>query len=274
MRLVAITIAVIMLAAALIYRFVPHSVDTAQSEADRALTTTTNSFSLDTDSDGIPDWEEQLFGTDPKDASSVPTSADMTIESDASSSATTKLAHTLLNQYLSSTKGGTTELKDITSLSAALANSVSVATPVYHTYSTSDLKTVKSSPDSRNRYQKDMQNIFTTMNQVSTPEIGLYRDALSGDTAAEAQLGAIADIYTSTASAAAHISVPTEATLTHINILNALGYYGATLQGLITHKEDPIGSLVLLRAYNEAEQRMFTSFNALRSYIATFTTAS
>lgn len=268
MRVVAIVIAIVMLALALVYKFTSHA-PSIPLNTNNATATSTNA-TLDSDKDGISDWEEQLFGSDPNDPNSVPSNE--TVTANGSTTATTLLAHTLLQQYLINTKGGTVSLSNPAALSTALANSVSVPTPTYHVYQLADIKTVANTDINRNQYQKSMQNTLAPMDQGSEAEIALYSKIITGDIAAEATLQGMVSTYTAVADAAAKISVPSEAALTHLNAVNALGYYSATLRELIAHKEDPVGSLVLLRAYNEAEQGMFNSFSALHRYIASHIT--
>jgi hypothetical protein len=274
MRFIAIGIAIIMLASALAYRFVPHSAPPI-ALSDTASATSATAYDIDTDHDGVPDWQEQLFGTDPNNALSVPATTTLTsINSNASTTMTTALAHVMLQQYLLNTQGGSTALPDPAALSSAIANSVTIPTPTYHVYQAADIKTVASTPANRDAYRTALEAALAPMNHAGDAEIALYSRAIGGDAAAKAQLEAIAATYAAADTVAAHVSTPSDAVLVQLNALNSLGYYTAVLRDLVQHTDDPIGSLVLLRAYNDAEQGVFASFTSLREYLSAPTTSS
>ena len=80
------------------------------------------------------------------------------------------------------------------------------------------------------------------------------------------QLSAAAKNYHAAADAAVAITIPRDALNYHIAILNAMEEFAAVLDAMSTHTADPITSAALLRAYDQAEQDMFTSFNNLSAY--------
>ena len=276
MRFIAIGIAIIMLAGALAYRFVPRQeLPLVHGNKDAPATSTASAYDIDTDHDGVPDWEERLLGTDPNNALSVPSTTSMTsINGDASTTMTTALAHVMLQQYLLNTRVGSTALPDPAALSSAIANSVTIPTPTYHVYQATDIKTVAATALNRDSYRTALEAALAPMNHSGDAEIALYSRAISGDAAAKAQLQAIVATYTAAGTAAAHVSTPADAVLIQLNALNSLGYYTAVLRDLVQHTDDPVGSLVLLRAYNDAEQGVFASFTSLREYLSTHTTTS
>ena len=276
MRFIAIGIAIVMLAGALAYRFVPRQeLPLVNGNRDASATSTASAYDIDTDHDGVPDWEERLLGTDPNNALSVPSTTSMTsINGDASTTMTTALAHVMLQQYLLNTQGGNTDLQDPTALEKAIANSITIPTPTYHIYATGDITTVSNTQQNRSAYQLALQNALAPMNHGGAAEIALYTQAMGGDAAAKSRLQGIVNTYSDSLKAAARISVPSEAVIMHVNALNALGYYTATLRDLLANIDDPVGSLALLRAYNDAEQGVFASFTAVQKYIATHTTTS
>ncbi|HEY4527363.1 MAG TPA: hypothetical protein VJK53_06010, partial [Candidatus Paceibacterota bacterium] len=64
----------------------------------------------------------------------------------------------------------------------------------------------------------------------------------------------------------AAVTVPPDAVARHVEILNAMGEFGAALEALADNADDPITSTVLLRSYNDAENNMISSFNNLAKY--------
>lgn len=271
MRIAATAIAIAILAIAIGYRIAtPESTSSTNTPAYLSASTRDTTL-LDTDSDGIPDWVEDLLGSDPRNALSAPTTTSSTRGISATSSATDVFSYTLLQQYLSTTRGGTIPLNDPATLGAKLANSITVSTPTYRIYTIDDLSTISNTPSNRAAYTTALEEALAPLQTITEAEIKTYGRLITGDDSAAVQLQAVADTYKRTTSAMADISVPQEAAVLHRNALNALSSYAASLSNLITHIDDPIGSLIVLRAYNEAERDMFNSFETLKKYLSDYT---
>lgn len=157
---------------------------------------------------------------------------------------------------------------------AAASDAVSNIAPnvyanvVYKRYNTSDIKTDPDASYARMlTYRADLQNALQPLLNNTEAEYALYEAYLaSGD---EGQLRLLQDSsnnYAAAAAAAAKITVPADISATHIALLNALSRFSATLANLVSHANDPIASLALLRTYNDAESTVVTSFDKLAQY--------
>lgn len=62
------------------------------------------------------------------------------------------------------------------------------------------------------------------------------------------------------------VIAPKDAVQYHLGVLNALSEFEAVLVRLPQHVNDPFASAALLRSFNDAEARMFFSFDALATY--------
>ena len=88
----------------------------------------------------------------------------------------------------------------------------------------------------------------------------------TGDVEYLARLERTVENYRAAAENAAQLTVPADAVVHHIRVLNALSEFAATLDGLKDNAGDPFASVALLRTYNTAEQNVYLSFDALARY--------
>ena len=70
----------------------------------------------------------------------------------------------------------------------------------------------------------------------------------------------------SASSATARVAVPRDALSFHLAILNALEQFAAALNTLAANADDPLAAVVVLRAFNQAETNVLTSFASLAKY--------
>lgn len=145
-----------------------------------------------------------------------------------------------------------------------------VQAPVsYRTYTIADLSIDADTSFARmQRYQADLRAALAPLSTNTTPEIGLFSQYVqTGDTSYLQQLLAVAQAYQDSATAGAKISVPKDALAVHLGALNAMSQFGAVLAALGNNSKDPITTMALLQSYNDAEQNMVNSFDALASYV-------
>lgn len=142
------------------------------------------------------------------------------------------------------------------------------ATVPSKTYSLTDVHTTSDLSYARMlTYRGDLQVALQPLLKNTEPEINIIgRYADTRNPAELVTLRSVAANYTLAASNTAAVTVPQDATSYQIAILNAMEKFAATLNAIADNAQDPITSVALLRAYNQAEQDMFTSFNALAQY--------
>lgn len=140
----------------------------------------------------------------------------------------------------------------------------------YKTYAASDVTSAPdTSLDAVIRYRSELRIALVPLLKSTTPEFEIYaRYVDTGDRRHLDQLSAVAADYRTAIAQALRVKVPRDAVHHHVGILNAMSGFAATLDALVTNAADPIASVALLRLYNVAEERMFTSFDALGKYAA------
>lgn len=217
----------------------------------------------DADGNGVPDWQEELFGT-----STPSSSASSTEEADPVENIGGALMQSLVSGYLS--------LKDYNQytpergelLAERLAAQVKAPT-VFTPHTESELTLVADTGEAQIlRYRADMRAALAPMVDLSAePEFSLYaRYVATNDTTWLDKLSETAARYRAAESAALQVEVPMSAKEVHLRAINALGKYTETLERLVRFANDPIASLALLRTYNEDEREFLLAFDALAKF--------
>ena len=88
----------------------------------------------------------------------------------------------------------------------------------------------------------------------------------TGDRSNLDELSASAQRYRKAAANAAAIAVPKDAASYHVDAVNALLSFAATLDSIVQNADDPMATLAFLRAYNDSAAAVLTSFNSLAAY--------
>jgi hypothetical protein len=116
-------------------------------------------------------------------------------------------------------------------------------------------------------YRSDLRIALQPLLENDGSELEIYGKYVeTSDPAHLEKLREAAERYRAAAEAAAAMTVPRDAVSYHKDILNAMEQFAATLDAMAKYADDPFASVALLRSYNAAEARMFTTFDALGNY--------
>ena len=116
-------------------------------------------------------------------------------------------------------------------------------------------------------YRADLQTSLAPLLKNTQPEYEIFAYYVSTkDKKNLEKLRSVAEDYRAAVSATAEVIPPKDALLQHLGILNAMGEFSATLDGLAANADDPFASVVLLRSYNGAEADVLAAFQALATY--------
>jgi hypothetical protein len=244
----------------------------------------------DSDGDGLPDWEEALYGTDPnnphsfsptltdgqavaeglikpKFSTTTATSTDAT-NSDipgvapASGSMTDQFAQNLFGQFISQSGGTDPSASDIdTFAQEAMQEEVDNHT---HTnkFSLSDVKVSGTGSQALLTYAAGADSVLAA-NTVPTAEseVDYFSDAMErNDTSALAKVAAIGNAYTTYANGFSQLSVPSEAQGADLEIINAMSNLGDDITDMSMGNTDP------LRAYLGLQQYEIDAPNLTKAY--------
>lgn len=173
----------------------------------------------------------------------------------------------LLGRYSSLVESGTFSEAAGAEAAAQIAPNVR-ALVTYTPHARADVQTTgDTSYDRMLVYRADLQEALKPLLSNTRAEYEIYGSYIAtGDIEELAELRRVAKNYSDAADAAVKVTVPNDAAVTHLELVNALTHFAATLESLATHADDPIGSVALLRTYNDTELAVVTSFDKLAKY--------
>ena len=237
----------------------------------------------DSDNDGLPDWEEQLYGLDPNNAHSFsPTMTDgeavsqglvkpkfMTQELASSSDATStdpypdaptaaagslteQFSQALLTQYFSqNTSGSEPTEADIQNLAQGTMQSFALQHQHQNAYTISQVIHGGTGQSALITYLSDAAPAFNaSLTNDPNTELDYFTDALEkNDTTALPKVAALGKVYSTMASGLMQVSVPIEMQNAHLDLVNALTKVGADCADLSTLNTDPLRAYFGLAQY-------------------------
>lgn len=138
----------------------------------------------------------------------------------------------------------------------------------YTPYGTASLTTdPDASYESMLTYRSDMRTALAPLLRNTRAEYEIYAEyAATGDEGYLRELQDVANNYAEAAEAMVRVTVPRDIAQTHLDTMNALAHFSATLSAMVTHAGDPLASVALLRTYNSAELAVVNSFDRIATY--------
>lgn len=229
----------------------------------------------DSDNDGLPDWKESLYGTDPNNAHSVDpnmtdgqavaagkiapkfssattspeklTDADFSVPVPAAGSVTDEFAKSFFQTVMESSGGTSNQDAVVASLAGDLKTKVAAKLQSSYTISS-----VHSAPGSATAYAGALENILVTNKIVgSTYDISSLIDAYmtGGDASAGTQLAAIAASYKATATGLASLSVPPALASAHLSLMRSCDLISQATTLIVNYQSDPLAAMGALGIY-------------------------
>ncbi|MDO8231784.1 MAG: thrombospondin type 3 repeat-containing protein [bacterium] len=254
---------------------------TAQASTESALLQAV--ATKDSDNDGLPDWEESLYGTNPRitDTSHlgmtdgeavsrgliVPVAiADVPGISSSGSSAvaqedntlTAAFAKTFFTLYVAAKKakdGGDLSEAEMNDVAAKALESLSLSVaPVPDFKSTKDIKVFGSGPDALKAFAVSAEAVLLKNTSIATTsEIRYLERAIeSGDEKEIPYIASIASAYRGSAAGLAVLPVPVELAKEDLAIINALMRAGKVISDFTVVNSDPLVTMLALKQYPQA----------------------
>ncbi len=173
----------------------------------------------------------------------------------------------LVSKYLSLQEQGlyTQEVGEKTA--EKMAEGLKVPIP-FHTYAAADITTTADTSYTRMlTYRADLQLSLAPLLKNTQPEYEIFAYYINTkDKKNLEKLQAAAQNYRAAASATAHVVAPKDALSAHVDMLNSMEKFAATLDTLAANADDPFAAVTVLRSYNEAETDVLSSFASLAKY--------
>ena len=259
----------------------------------------TKAYEQDSDGDGLADWEEVLWSTDPtkpdtdgngvsdKDqvfaaSESLSTATGLedemgvdTIEtelknqknSDLPPTSTDALAKELFATYLYSLKSGTdlTQEQQEVMVQQALEKVTPLITAP--TYKQSDVRSVPATSESRVRYIASIREIVLAMTTGSDNEDQAFLALAQGDKEwAVGVLSEMVHVYTIHIDKLRTMEVPVDAIGLHANFVQALMQYIFTIEGFSFINSDPLRTAASVNVFSTVRGRLVQTISMLRKY--------
>lgn len=253
-------------------------------ETARAATT------LDTDSDGMPDWEETLLGTDPNNAdengngvtdgeerselvtrlvqnSSAATFTASTSDDFRASSLTDVVAQNLMGNVMQSVQQGKKMSEE--DVQGILANSVDTMSEVaaLPLYTREDVTVIPPSQEARITYLETVRvDLLNALDQKPNEYNALNYLVQGRHEEGVQDLTQAVTIYEKAAAALRKVPVPEDAVETHVMLVAGLLEYADSLKKIAQFKKDPILATIGLNAFGVGQSKFATAMNVYMRY--------
>ncbi len=200
------------------------------------------------------DWQKSLEGISSDDPDGLSNIGENVVE-------------TLVGSYVALKDAGVYTPEQGAQIAGVIATDLK-ADISFRLYDTDDIKTDTSTSFTRSlAYRSDMRIALEPLLENPTYELEILGGYMeTKDPKYLAELENMVRNYNVAIENAAQVVVPKDAITYHISVLNALSEFGATLAQMVKHIDDPFASAALLRTFNGAEAKMFTSFDELADY--------
>lgn len=257
----------------------------------------------DSDNDGLPDWEESLYGTNPNNPDSfhlgmtdgeavakgliVPKAvADITTATSSpptpdtggpaaagAGSLTDAFAKNFFTLYVSAkqTNGGNALSKSQVSALAtqAFQNLAASIAPAPDFKQTRDLTISGSGPDALRAYAVAAENVLKVQSaKLPKSELQYLQDAIQGDSTATPHILELAKAYRDVATGLAAVPVPKELAGTSLALINAMARISQTSSDFANFNADPITAMLALKQYAPAVLALGNALQAVSTIYA------
>lgn len=253
----------------------------------------------DTDTDGLPDWQEALYGTSPTEAESfrdgisdgdavaqglieprvivreeeAPTDPD-TIPGTAAApnTLTDRFAQTLLQQYLQGRGENTPSQEQIAGFVEASVSELAEGASTQNAFSVRDLNTsAGSGRETLLSYVVTMERALAANNiRAQKNELFLFADAIRGQTEALDGITAAGEAYEASARAVIEVPVPLEAQRAHLAIANALMQMASASESMAALNDDPLRALMGIGLYEPASEASVVAFAEMHAVMSAY----
>lgn len=247
--------------------------------------------SKDSDADGLPDWEESLYGTDAHNPDSfklgmtdgeavekgliVPKAiADMSVATSTpvDSTLTSAFAKTFFSLYLTAKQanGGVDLSADQAGALAdqAMEQLSQNFVPTTDFKETSDIKISGTGPEALRSFAATAEAVIkkNAVDGVTKSDIEYLQDAVQGDDAtATEHLATLAKAYRNSTVGLAALSVPAELAAAHLAIVNSLMRLSEIYNDFARVDTDPLAAMLALEQYAQTELAAEQAFRTLAS---------
>lgn len=240
----------------------------------------------DTDGDGVPDWQETLYGTDPTKTETIPgtpdsvtidklraqteTQSETTNSDDSSLTKTDTFSRQLFSTIVTLNQNGIMDNTTVDQLSTSLAANIQ-SSNTRKVFLISDLKQTKDdSAKSVQKYKSGLIAIYTkypTKDTVANVLIEFVGDGTNVNVSALKKLDPIIKQTQSIIDARVKMEVPDQLAQAHLNVINAMEKLVENLQDIELYDTDSITAVGAIKIYNDNTVSLQSAFDILGNAI-------
>ena len=239
----------------------------------------------DTDSDGVPDWEEALWGTDPnkadtdgngtsdkaeidqKKATLAKKNPDVT--SDASLTETESFSHELFASIAALKESGNLNDQSIQDLAQTISQNAGDKQIIADSYTTDDVKVSADTNQALAAYQKAIVAVLHKYDGSGIgTELAIIDDSLSKDDKDKlGDLYAISKAYRNLAKDILATAVPPGIAASHLALANSANNIGIALSNTTEIYDNAIGGLIAISQYQAQSDAFTKALSEIQDYL-------
>ncbi len=215
----------------------------------------------DSDGDGLKDWEEALWGTDPKvaDAAKINKKEPLAAKKPENLTATDKLARSFFSQYMNLKEVGLQNDKDVQQRTVQNLVDTNIQPVTPQQYSDASVKI--SQQATIRDYGNSIATIIKTNTLAKRSEINMLRDALSTENPRFIEeLKPSVQGYKNMTRELINLNVPPAAAGVHLRLINAVSGISFVVEAFSKTFTDPVSSIQGLAIFQASFDKLVASF--------------
>ncbi len=238
---------------------------------------------VDSDQDGVRDWEEILYGTDPSLAETTPGTPDkafvdgrrdeaakaQALSGGEDQNATARFAQEFLSSIIALQQAGLVTPENSEKLTDSFFEYIKEY-PMATVYTEKSFTVLTTTTAAQLKTYLTLMNSVLTKNPIKndTAVITLGLVLKDGNTERLSKLGSMAKGYESAVTSLSKAVVPVEALSAHLKIINAYDQLGKGIRGMMKFEEDPLPGFVAITRYQEHIDMASNGFLEFQTFIS------
>lgn len=235
----------------------------------------------DSNGNGIPDWEEKLWGLDPSVlyTNGVPNSQIIEdkkralgvtgIVDESTLNETDRLSRELYTLATALGQSGDVDTATLEQIAASFGSSIDT-NRVQNQYSVKDIQTIKTTSQSLNAYTKQLTTILARYDQNQADIDVVITAVETGDETGLAELETTQTQYRALAQELKAVPVPIGIALYHLNMINGITGIADSFTFIQQLSENGIGALIGVATYREYSTMFDTAALEMAQYLTDY----
>lgn len=234
----------------------------------------------DSDGDGLWDWEEALWGTDPDnpdtngdgigDKEEVDARRPSTGEDQGDETETSLLAREFFSAIISLNQNGLLTEANLAEIANSLSQTIK-KDGAYEAYSFDSLTVVPTNIENTQAYKNSVQQILLTYSDpLLGEELSIIPQYLQDPEDHQSSLEDIVSSYRELAAKLVLVPVPQQVSLTHLSLLNNLDRVAFAIEEMLYLKDDPVRGVSGVSYYETYSTSLEQDLTLLNSYLTQF----